>query len=142
MRKGKWFHLIGIISLMAIFTRHSINTLFTQLDPIKDLGQIYVEMKKVQFQQSPWIADFYDIYILLNWSFSIFLLFWISINLHFLLGNMKSKKTFLFINALISVLNLGIEFRYNYSIILYLFMLITLCFVTTFFLEYKSENKN
>ena len=65
-------------------------------------------MNLLQLQKKPWIVDYYDILILLNWSLSLFLLFWIGVNLLFYKNNIPQKKWFLALNAFISLLNLGL----------------------------------
>lgn len=129
MTRSKFFHLIGIFGLTFAFLGHSLGALLTQLNPTKNLGNIYIEMKLLQLQKSPWITDYYDVLILLNWSLSVFLLFWIGINLLFFKKNNPPKKYFLAFNAFISILNLAFEIRYSFMLPISFFVFSTLGFI-------------
>ena len=126
MKASKIFHFVGIAGLAIALFGHSIGALMTQLDPIGNLGGVYTEMKLLQLQKKPWIVDYYDILILLNWSLSLFLLFWIGVNLLFYKNNIPQKKWFLTLNAFISLINLAFEIRYS-------FILPIICFAVAAF---------
>lgn len=128
MKASKILHIIGIVGLVIALFGHSLGALMTQLDPIGNLGGIYKEMKLLQLQETPWIVDYYDVLILLNWSLSVFLLFWIGTNILFLQEHLPHKKIFLSFNAFIALLNLAFEIRYSFILPMVCFVVATLGF--------------
>lgn len=115
MKRYKIFHIVAIAGLILAFIGHSIGHILSITQPpTEEYLLLRDTLSKSMVQTDPIPVNMADILDCFSWTYSLFALFWTSINIFFYRISFSQKKNFLLLNMVFALINMVIELKYAF----------------------------